>query len=75
MLERRNPTRSFPVPTSNGLALDELAGRVATKSKPLPAHELHDWLVEHGFAVDRGGLLEATPLGVEVGADLSFSAG
>jgi hypothetical protein len=31
------------------------------------------WLVEHGFAVARDGRLEATPLGVEVGADLSFS--
>jgi hypothetical protein len=59
----------------NGVATDKLAQRVATKSKPLPASELRDWLVEHGFAIDRGGLLEATPLGVEVGADLSDAAG
>jgi hypothetical protein len=61
-----------PIPARNGLALDELADRVAPKSKPLPAAELHEWLVEHGFAIDRGGMLEATPFGVEVGTDLSF---
>jgi hypothetical protein len=36
----------------------------------LPPLELYRRLVEGGFAIDRGGMLEATPLVVEVGAAL-----
>jgi hypothetical protein len=50
-----------------GVALDDLAARVTMTNRPLPAGELHDWLVDRGFAVDVDGLLQPTPLGVEVG--------
>ena len=59
----------MPIERANqtGLALDELAERVGTRSKPISATVLHDWLVNCGFAVDVGGRLEPTPLGVELG--------
>jgi hypothetical protein len=38
---------------------------------PLPAGELHDWLVRSGFADDGDGLLRPTDLGLEVAAALT----
>jgi hypothetical protein len=37
----------------------------------LAAGELHDWLVESGFAEDGDGLLRPTMLGLEVGSALT----
>jgi hypothetical protein len=57
-----------------GITSVELADRAAVDELAVRADELTRWLLDSGLSVEHDGLLEPTPLALELGELLSDSA-